>query len=332
MSAPRRARSVLVTGAGGYLGRQLVAELIRTRREAGGPDTLVALDVKPLADPPPGVVCLPFDVRNPELVEVLRRHATDTVVHLAAVVNPGPPSARQREYSIDVLGTRNLIDACVAAGVGKLVVTSSGAAYGYHPDNPVPLREEDPVRGSEEFAYAEHKRHVEELLEDCRVAHPELAQLVFRPGAILGESTSNPITELFEKPVVWGVLGSESPFSFVWDRDVVACLVKGVRENVTGIYNLAGDGATPLRDVARRLGKRFLPLPAWLLRSALGLLQPLGLTRYGPEQVDFLRYRPVLSNDRLHEEFGYAPELASDEVFEFYLRARNRRLARSVGR
>ena len=42
------------------------------------------------------------------------------------------------------------------------------------------------------------------------------------------------------------------------------------------------------------------------------------LTQYGPEQVDFLRYRPVLVNRRLKEEFGYVPRKTSAEVFEFW--------------
>ena len=45
-------------------------------------------------------------------------------------------------------------------------------------------------------------------------------------------------------------------------------------------------------------------LPAGLLRAVLAVLHPLRLSRYGPEQVDFLRYRPVLDNRRLKEELG----------------------------
>jgi UDP-glucose 4-epimerase len=57
------------------------------------------------------------------------------------------------------------------------------------------------------------------------------------------------------------------------------------------------------------------------LRLALALLHPLRLSRYGPEQVDFLRYRPVLDNRRLKEQLGYRPRMSSAEVFDFYCRA-----------
>jgi UDP-glucose 4-epimerase len=306
---------VLVTGAGGYLGRQLIEALA-----AADVTTVIALDVRnePVEDRVGGVVYRTGDVRDPTLTDLLRDHAVDSVVHLAAVVNPGKGDSREREHSIDVLGTENVVRACIDAGVGQLVVTSSGAAYGYYADNPVPLSEDDALRGNPEFAYSDHKRQVEELLAQARAEHPEIRQLVVRPGAILGATTSNQITDLFEKKVMLGVAGSDAPFTFIWDRDVVACLVKGILEGSSGIFNLAGDGMTTMPEIARRLGKRYVPLPAWLIRAALTVLRPLRLSQYGPEQVDFLRYRPVLSNTRLKEEFGYSPQLSSTEAFEHY--------------
>ncbi len=169
-------------------------------------------------------------------------------------------------------------------GRGQLIVTSSGAAYGYHADNPLPLAEDDPLRGNPEFAYSDHKRQVEELLARARAEHPELRQLIFRPGAILGDTTRNQITDLFEQRFVLGVAGSDAPFMFIWDHDVVACLVKGVLEDAAGIYNLAGDGMTTMPEIARRLGKRYVPVPAWLIRGALSVLRPLGSASTAPSR------------------------------------------------
>jgi UDP-glucose 4-epimerase len=70
------------------------------------------------------------------------------------------------------------------------------------------------------------------------------------------------------------------------------------------------------------LGKPCLRLPAGLVRGALALLHPLGLAPYGPEQVSFLRYRPVLDNRRLKEEFGFIPRHGSMAAFERHARAR----------
>ena len=261
-------------------------------------------------------------MRDAGLEALLRAHAIDTVVHLAAIVTPGPTSNRELEYSVDVLGTRNVLDACVSAGVRRIIVTSSGAAYGYHADNPAWLTEDDPVRGNEAFAYSHHKRLVEEMLADYRKAHAELRQVVFRVGTILGETTHNQITALFERPRLIAIRGSASPFVFIWDRDVVGAIEHAIFAGRDGIYNVAGDGALGIEEIARRLGKRCITIPPGLLRAVLAVLHPLRLSRYGPEQVDFLRYRPVLDNRRLKEDFGYVPELTSAEVFELFCRAR----------
>ena len=312
--------SVLVTGAGGYLGRLLVESL------AAAPDTLemiVATDVREPDSRLPGVTYATIDVRDRDLATTLRDHRVEVVVHLAAIVTPGKRPDRVLEYSVDVGGTRNVLESCVAAGVRKLIVASSGAAYGYHADNPVWLDEEDALRGNPEFAYSDHKRQVEEMLATWRLDHPELAQLVLRPGTILGRTTRNQITDLFDRRIVLGIRGAPSPFVFIWDLDVVECLRRGIFTGTTGTFNLAGDGALTTRQLAERMGKAYVALPAWLVRGALLVMRRLGLTQYGPEQVDFLRYRPVLSNRRLKSVFGYTPRRTSSETFDLFWAARD---------
>jgi len=315
------ARRVLVTGAAGMVGRRVVAQL------AGTVEEVVAFDLRDdrrlaAAD---NIVWQCGDIRDPELYDLLTEHRIDTVVHLAAVVTPGPHSSRDLEYSIDVLGTENVVGACLRAAVDRLVYTSSGAAYGYHADNPNPLCESAPLRGNPEFAYSHHKRLVEDMLALTRYEHPELRQLIFRPGTILGEHVASPISAMFERPVVVGVRGSAAPFVLVWDEDVARAIAQGIREDWTGIYNLAGDGALSLREIARHLGKPYLAVPAPLLRAALRLAQACGVSARGPEQVEFLQYRPVLCNELLKREHGFAPRYSSAECFEHYRRARGGR-------
>jgi UDP-glucose 4-epimerase len=71
--------------------------------------------------------------------------------------------------------------------------------------------------------------------------------------------------------------------------------------------------------MAAIMGKPSVRLPVGLVTAALWLLARLGLTQYGPEQVNFLRYRPVLSNRRLKEEFGYVPRRSTRETFRYFL-------------
>jgi UDP-glucose 4-epimerase len=150
------------------------------------------------------------------------------VVHLAAIMPSGKAHTRDFEYDVDVNGTRKLLDACVQHGVKRIVVSSSGAAYGYHFDNAPWLTEDMPVRGNEVFAYSHHKRLVEEMLADYRKDHPALEQVVLRIGTILGPTVHNQITDMFEKPRLLAIQGSDSPFVFIWDQDVVGIILRAV--------------------------------------------------------------------------------------------------------
>ena len=323
MSAPPpQARRVLVTGAAGFLGQGLISALA----QAHSCEAVVAVDVRdvPQTLRLPGITYVTQDVRDPALADTIATHRIDTVVHLASIVTPGKDSNRAFEYSVDVGGTQNVLQACVQHGVRHIVVSSSGAAYGYHADNPAWLRETDALRGNEVFAYSHHKRLVEEMLAQYRADHPALAQTVLRIGTILGERVDNQITALFDKRRLLAIRGSESPFVFIWDEDVTGAILHALRTQRAGCFNLAGDGALPLREIARRLGKPVLELPAGLLRAALAVGSALGLSRYGPEQLDFLRYRPVLLNAALKEVLGYVPGKTSAEAFGAFVAARAR--------
>ncbi|MGH8528783.1 MAG: NAD-dependent epimerase/dehydratase family protein [Nevskiales bacterium] len=311
--------TVLITGAAGFIGQRVLRTLLMRAPAI----KIVATDIRPLpAELAAQLQFLSLDVRAAELREVMARLQVQSVIHLAAVVNPPPDMSRALLHAIEVEGTRNLLEACVAAGVGQVIVTSSGAAYGYHADNPLPLTEDCALRGNPEFAYADHKRQAEELLAAYRRRHPRLKQLIFRPGTVLGVGVNNPISALFERRIIVGISGADSPFVIIRDEDVADCIVQGVLKEAEGIYNLAGDGAISLREIAALLRKPYLPLPAGLLGAALALLKPLGLSAYGPEQVRFLRYRPVLANDKLKREFGYTPRKSSRDCFIEYARSR----------
>ncbi len=303
---------ILITGAAGMIGRALLSEM------EGSPHDILATDLNapgPLGD---GVRFERMDVTGDDPGRVIRAFQPDVIVHLASIVSPPKGSTRDLEYAVDVTGTKNVLDAAIAAGTGRIVVTSSGAAYGYHADNPVPLREQDSIRGNPEFPYSHHKRLVEEMLADARRRAPGLGQVVLRVGTVLGAGTQNQITALFRKPRLLAVRGSESPFVFIWTRDLARILHRAATDGPPGIYNVAGDGAMGVSELAAALGKPVLRLPAGALRAALAVAKPLGLSRYGPEQVRFLQYRPVLANDALKRDFGYVPEKSSREVFALW--------------
>ncbi|MEH6748913.1 MAG: SDR family oxidoreductase [Paracoccaceae bacterium] len=302
---------ILITGGAGMVGRAL-AEALPAK------DVIVTdLSDRGL---PEGLEFRRMDVTGTDPDQVIGAIRPEVVVHLASIVTPPLGMTRAQAHAVDVTGTRHVLEACVAHGVRRLVVTSSGAAYGYHADNPVPLTEDAPCRGNPAFAYADHKRQVEEMLAAARARHPGLEQVVLRVGTVLGAGVDNQITALFRRRRLLAIRGSDSPFVFIWTRDLARIVRRAGTDGPAGIYNVAGDGWMSVDALAAALGKPVLRVPAWALRAALAVLHPLGLSQYGPEQVRFLQYRPVLDNTRLKRDFGYVPDLTSAQVFDLWRR------------
>jgi len=313
--------TLLITGAAGYIG----TELIKRLSENALVGKIIALDIRSVAqeDRVAGVTYDQADIRNDEFVDLIKKYKPHSIVHLASVVSAGGDP--ELDYSIDVLGTENVLKACVASGVKQLVVTSSGAAYGYYADNPSWLKETDALRGNDDFPYPRHKRLVEELLAEYRETNPELKQLVLRPGTVLGAATDNQITNLFAKPFMLKIAKSRSDFVFIWDEDVISIIEKGVLEDKEGIYNLAGTGSLSANEIAKILNKPCLVLPALVLGAALDTSRFLKLGKLGAEHVKFIQYRPVLDNKSLREDFGYTPKKTTREVFDFFIANRDQR-------
>ena len=163
---------VLITGASGLVGRAVAAVLAK-----GGAE-LILTDLQPYDGLPENAVFERLDVTGSDADIVIGRLKPDVVIHLASIVTPPKGSTREFEYRVDVTGSENVLQACIDHGVQRLVVTSSGAAYGYHPRNRAFLQEDAPLMGNEAFAYAHHKRLVEERLQQARTEHPQLEQVI----------------------------------------------------------------------------------------------------------------------------------------------------------
>ena len=313
--------NILVTGANGYLGSQFVLKLLEDKINVD--QKIICLDIhfRPEFLNNPALLCIKMDIRSNELNQIISDNHIETVVHLAAIISTPDKSDREKEYDIDVIGTKNLVKACIENNVSKFIVTSSGAAYGYHKENNNKWITEDfPIEGNYEFAYSHHKKLIEVFLAEKRATNPELQQFVFRVGTILGKTTKNPITEYLEKPKILEIKNHKSPFVFIWDKDLVCILYKAITDGKPGIYNVAGDGSLSVKEIASIMGKKNQTLPAWLIKGVFGLLYPLGLSKYNAFIVNFVQFRPVLLNTKLKEEFGFIPSKTSKEVFDYYLK------------
>jgi UDP-glucose 4-epimerase len=119
---------VLVTGAAGFLGSHLVERLLTDRHEVTGLDDLSTGRLADLAAARRrrGLSFTRFDVTGDDLPDLVAHDRPEAVVHLAAAQVAGPLGHTRTT----VLGAVALLEACLDAGVRKLVLTCGAEVYG----------------------------------------------------------------------------------------------------------------------------------------------------------------------------------------------------------
>jgi len=166
------ADTVLVTGGAGYIGSHIVVELARVGHQP------VIIDN--FCNSTPSVIprlaritgraipCVTADVRDKAaLAKIFADHPIAAVVHCAGLKAVGEGEAHPLSYyDNNIGGTIALVAAMTAAGVRRMVFSSSAAVYGQPDSNPV--SEDAPLRPQN--VYGRTKRIVEQLLEDLAAA------------------------------------------------------------------------------------------------------------------------------------------------------------------
>jgi UDP-glucose 4-epimerase len=308
----------VVTGGSGYIGTRLIERLT----ERGDTDGITIWDVRPPRVFRPGVSYEQVDVRDRARVrEQMHAQRPQTVIHLAFILNP--IHDEHTMYEIDVGGTQNVLEAAAESGVEQVLVTSSATAYGAFPDNPVPLTEDDPVRGVPDFEYARDKAESDRLCQLWALQHPERTMTIVRPCIVLGPNVDNFIVRLWTDQPFQPDFGlPETPFQFVHEDDLVEALVLLLEGRHGGAFNIAGDGYVKASELAERIGMKRRRVPLKLYRRLAAAMWKLRQSETPAGQIQFAIHPWVTSNEKLKQAAGWAPKHTSMETFEITMRSR----------
>ncbi len=184
--------AILVVGGAGYIGSHILRSLKEQNRETVVFDNLETGHHQAIGD----AAFFQGDLRSKaDLQKVFQDHAVEAVIHCAgcSLVDESM-QAPERYYENNVSGTLNLLEAMHAAGISRLVYTSSGASYG-EPER-IPIDEEhQQVPAS---VYGHTKLCVEKMLEWFDTVYG-LKSMVLRCFNAAGAHPSGDIGEVQKK-------------------------------------------------------------------------------------------------------------------------------------
>jgi UDP-glucose 4-epimerase len=311
--------TVSVTGPTGEIGQAVAAALERSR-EVG---RVVGMARKPFDPAAYGWSKMTYrrgDVLDREAVDALVK-GSDAVIHLAFIIM----GSASETSAVNLEGSRNVFQATVSAGVRRLVYTSSVAAYGFHRENPQPLTEEVPARGSPEHYYSAQKAQVEALLHRL-LEHSHTDAYIFRPCIVGGRDAhllidSLPYTQISERlpgparrllgdvPMLKPVLPDPGvPFQLVHHDDVASALrAAALGRGRPGAYNLAGPGQLTVSELARELGWYSVPVPELAIDAVAEIVARLGFLPAQAQWVSAFREPVIMSSAKARRELRWRP-------------------------
>jgi dihydroflavonol-4-reductase len=274
---------ILVTGGAGLLGRTLVKMLL-----ANGEKVKAIVNKTAIEDVGnPNLTIVNADILDVYALEDAMQNVTE-VYHCAAIVSFSPKDA-QKLYKINVEGTANVVNACLNAGVRKLVHVSSVAALGKMSVGK-PISETSQWIESNSNSLYGHSKYLGEL-EVWRGIAEGLNAVVINPSIILGAGNwKEGSTKLFKSVYDGFPFYTTGTNGFVDVEDVAIIMIELMQSEVTAErFIVNAENATyqnMLSNMAIGFGKKiphkkvtpFLAAITWrlaALKSIFTQLSPL---------------------------------------------------------
>jgi len=311
-------KNVLITGVSGYIGSRVAALLSREDRVR----SIAGTDIREPEPRIPGLIFIKRDIRK-RLDDILHRHSIDTVVHTAFILPPIHNSTIME--SVNLGGTLMLLESCARCGIRHLLYTSSSTAYGFHHDNEVPLCENSPLRGNDDFSYSRIKKMIERHIEAVREDNPDLAITVLRPCFVVGPGFSNPLAQHLQKRIVI-LPGGSHPLQFVHEDDLLEIIMLMLRNRKDGVYNVGSTGTLSFREMVDMLGNRLIevkPGLIYVLNALAWKLRLTFLTSFPSPALNMVMHPWIVSSDKLITETGFRYSYTTREAFLDFARTLN---------
>ena len=306
-------KHILITGIAGYIGTRIAQALLDHDQEM----QVVGIDIREPSFSHPNLTFIRQDVREP-IIDLLKTRDIDTIVHTAYVLAPDHDTRRMEE--INVLGTKNILEGAREAGVTQILYTSSTTAYGFYPDNEIPLTEDSPLRGNDDFTYAKNKKEIEALVAVFVKENPGISVTVLRPCYVAGPGLDNPLSTHLKKSFV-PLIKDTAPLQYVHEDDLIRIMVLCLEQKLAGIFNVSGDGTITFPAMVKLLGNTPVLLPEFLVRLFNGLAWHLRLTwvtQFPNPALNLMRHPWIATSKKLVKTTGYKFEYDTQGAFSAF--------------
>jgi len=233
---------ILITGGAGFIGSHLSTELINAGHHIVIVDNL---STGKAGNIPQKAVFYQEDIVDGKRIEeIFNRERPEIVYHLAAQTSvPFSMEKPEDDARVNIMGSINVLNACVSSKAGKFIFTSSAAVYG-KPEN-LPVNENHPIRPLSGYGISKHTvEHYTELFAE----NYGIKYIIFRCANVYGEKQERDgeagVVSVFMDALIKDKLmyihgDGEQTRDFIYVRDVVTAALQAIDNGENGIINIS---------------------------------------------------------------------------------------------
>jgi UDP-glucose 4-epimerase len=302
---------ILLTGGAGYVGSACLRWLLAHGHDPIAYDNLLDGNTAAVPDAPARLIVGEI-ADTGRLADVLRERGVEAVMHFASLLSvPESITDPEAYYRVNVGGTKSVLDAMRAAGVHKILFSSTAATYGFHTE--MPLRENSPQ--TPETPYGTTKLTAERLIRDYARAYG-LGYTILRyfnasgadPGGDFGECRHN---ESHLVPLIFQAAVGRRPKVTIYGRDYPTPDGTCVRDYVH-TADLAQAHQLAVESLEPDMG-RVYNLGSGTGATVLEVLRACEEAAGRPIPHEFAARRPgdpavlIASSEMIRKELGWSP-------------------------
>lgn len=306
-------KKVFVTGGSGFLGINLIRELIKNEYEVVSYD-LVPFEYKDCKD---RITSIVGDIRN---IKKLKKSmdGCNYVVHCAAAL---PSYTDEEIYSTDIIGTRNVLKCAKEYNVKRFIDISSTAVYGIY--DHYPLLEDDKLNGVGPYGVAKIKAE-----EEClKYRKKGMTISILRPMTFVGPERLGVFSLFYDWAYTkhgFPMIGKgNNKFQLLDVSDlvdlIIICMNKDKR-NVNDTFNVGSIKYTTMREDYQSVldyagyNKKIKSFPKWIALSGLRLLNLFHLSPLYEWVYETAPRDSVASIEKAQKKLNFKPKYSTSDA------------------
>lgn len=301
---PSKINSILIIGMAGGLAQITAGLLLKKYPHI----KIIGVDSRNIVEQPThkNIEFIQMRYTRGNFEKLFRDKSFDCVFHLARMshADTSPIGTLEQRLDLNLMGTRRILDLCLKFSVSKVIILSTYHVYGALSDNPVFINEDHPLRASIKYPELRDVVEMDQIATNWMWKNQgDIETVVLRPCTIVGPQIKNTMTRYLITPYAPVCADFNPMFQFIHEFDMANILMESVGKLPTGIYNVATDETTSLKNAKSTLKCPMTPVPSFILSSAARLITT-GFWSFPRYLIEYIKFACIIDNGLLKAHLG----------------------------